>query len=47
MELDKCGALGALLAGKVIEIIGARLTDNKWTEVKKLIPEISNPAHPA
>jgi sugar/nucleoside kinase (ribokinase family) len=29
MELDKCGALGALLAGNVIELVGARIPDNK------------------
>jgi sugar/nucleoside kinase (ribokinase family) len=39
--LEKCGLYGAILAGNVIEIIGARLNDNKWDEIKRLIYEIS------
>jgi sugar/nucleoside kinase (ribokinase family) len=45
MELDKCGAIGALLAGNVIEQVGARIPDGKWPEIKNLISEISNPAN--
>jgi sugar/nucleoside kinase (ribokinase family) len=40
-SLEKCGLYGAILAGKVIEIIGARLNDNIWVEIKRLISEIS------
>jgi sugar/nucleoside kinase (ribokinase family) len=39
--LEKCGLFGAILAGKVIEIIGARLDDDRWGEIKRLISEIS------
>jgi sugar/nucleoside kinase (ribokinase family) len=40
-SLEKCGLYGAVLAGKVIEIVGARLDETRWTEIKKVIAEIS------
>ncbi|MFO7621297.1 MAG: adenosine kinase [Bacteroidales bacterium] len=40
-SLDKCGMFGAILAGKVIEIIGARMPEEKWTEAKALIAEVA------
>jgi len=40
-SLDKCGLFGSILAGKVIEVIGARMPDEKWAEAKKLIREIA------
>ena len=30
--LDKCGQIGALLSGKVIEVIGARMNEARWEE---------------
>lgn len=39
--LEKCGLFGSILAGKVIEVIGARMPDEKWAEAKKLIQEVS------
>ncbi len=36
-SLDKCGLFGSILAGKVIEVIGARMPDNKWEEAKRMI----------
>ncbi|MCK7541631.1 MAG: PfkB family carbohydrate kinase [Marinilabiliales bacterium] len=36
-SLDKCGLFGSVLAGKVIEVIGARMPDNKWEEAKRMI----------
>ena len=30
--LDKCGRIGALLSGKVIEVIGARMDEVRWEE---------------
>jgi sugar/nucleoside kinase (ribokinase family) len=35
--LDKCGMFGSILAGKVIEIIGARMPQEKWDEARTLI----------
>lgn len=40
-SLDKCGLFGSILAGKVIEVVGARMPDEKWAEAKKLIREIA------
>ena len=38
-SLDKCGLFGSILAGKVIEVIGARMPEEKWAEAKKMIQE--------
>jgi len=40
-SLDKCGLFGSILAGKVIETIGARMPKEKWTEAKELISKVS------
>jgi sugar/nucleoside kinase (ribokinase family) len=40
LSLDKCGAIAAISAGKVIEIVGARLSREKWSEIKKSISEV-------
>lgn len=34
-DLEKCGIIGSLLAGRVIEIVGARLDERIFSEVKK------------
>jgi sugar/nucleoside kinase (ribokinase family) len=36
-SLDKCGRIGAILAGKVIEVIGPKLAEVSWKEVKRLV----------
>ena len=36
-DLKTCGNIGAVLSGKVIEEIGAKLSDEKWKEVKTRI----------
>jgi len=40
MNLEKCGTLGSLLAGKVIETVGARMNHEKFTELKSDIKKI-------
>jgi sugar/nucleoside kinase (ribokinase family) len=35
--LDTCGYTGALLAGKVIEVIGAKMDESKWQEIFTLV----------
>jgi sugar/nucleoside kinase (ribokinase family) len=42
LDLDKCGLLGALLAGHVIETVGARIIDDRWTELRKKVASIIN-----
>lgn len=41
-SLENCGLYGAILSGKVIEIIGARIHHEKWDEIKKMMSEISH-----
>jgi sugar/nucleoside kinase (ribokinase family) len=36
-ELDTCGKIGALISGKVVEVIGAKLNDEVWEEIKRNI----------
>jgi sugar/nucleoside kinase (ribokinase family) len=40
-DLDKCGMFGSILAGKVIEVVGARMLPEKWNEARKLISEVA------
>ena len=40
LKLEQCGRIAALLSGKVIESMGARLSDDKWPEIKKLVEEV-------
>ncbi len=39
-SLDKCGAIGSLMSGKVIEVIGAKMNDSQWKEIKMHISKI-------
>lgn len=39
--LDKCGLFGSILAGKVIEVVGARMPDEKWAEARKLVNAVA------
>jgi sugar/nucleoside kinase (ribokinase family) len=36
-DFEKCGLLGSLTAGKVIEIVGARMDEERWNEIKNSI----------
>ncbi len=40
-SLEKCGAIGSLLSGKVIEVIGAKMTESQWEEIKNHISKIA------
>lgn len=33
-DLEWCGKAGSLLSGKVVEVLGAKLEDNQWEEIK-------------
>jgi len=35
--LKQCGELGALLAGKVIEVIGSKMKKEQWTEINRIV----------
>jgi sugar/nucleoside kinase (ribokinase family) len=36
-ELARCGEIGTLVSGKTVEVIGAKLDENIWQEIKKSI----------
>jgi sugar/nucleoside kinase (ribokinase family) len=40
LNLSLCGEIGSILAGKVIEIIGARIPETTWTEIKDLVKNV-------
>lgn len=37
MPLEKCGELGSLCAGKVIEVIGSKMSNETWEEIRSHI----------
>lgn len=40
-SLDKCGGIGSVLSGKVIEVIGAKMDESRWEMVRKMVKMIS------
>lgn len=38
--LDRCGAMGALLAGNVIKLVGARIPAGRWPVIRKRVERI-------
>lgn len=42
LDLEKCGMIGSLMGGKVIEIVGARMDNAKFKEIKYTIDTIIN-----
>jgi len=41
-SLEKCGLFGSVLAGNVIEVIGAKMAGDKWDNIRKILLEIAN-----
>ena len=40
IPLKKCGEIGALLSGRVIEFVGPKMDEKTWKEINKIIKEI-------
>ena len=40
LPLDKCGRIGAILAGKVIEVVGSKMDDKRWIEAKEMVYKV-------
>ncbi|MCE5346143.1 MAG: adenosine kinase [Bacteroidales bacterium] len=40
LPLEKCGLIGSVLAGHVIEIIGAKMDESRWKKIRRTIKEI-------
>lgn len=38
--LDICGRIGSITAGKTVEVMGAKMSEEKWQEAEKLIKEL-------
>jgi sugar/nucleoside kinase (ribokinase family) len=41
LDLPLCGEIGSILAGKVIEVIGARIPDATWPEIKDQVKKVT------
>ena len=41
LPLEKCGVLGAILAGNVIEMVGARIPGRRWPGIRKKVLKIA------
>jgi sugar/nucleoside kinase (ribokinase family) len=39
LSLEKCGLFGSVLAGHVIEIVGARMDEHRWKKIIQMIKE--------
>lgn len=37
LDLEKCGILGSMLAGNVIEVVGAKIDEEKWPSIRKYV----------
>ncbi|MHC1703107.1 MAG: adenosine kinase [Tenuifilaceae bacterium] len=42
LPLKKCGEIGAILSGKVIEFVGPKMDENTWKEINKMVKEIES-----
>ena len=42
LSLDKCLQIGAIPSGKVIEVMGPKLSESTWADVKQRIEEVEN-----
>lgn len=38
--LPVCGRLGSLLSGKVVEVVGAKLSEGQWLEIEAALPKL-------
>ena len=39
-SLDKAGKIGAILSGNVIEVIGAKMNEERWTNINQVVSKI-------
>ncbi|GAF04437.1 adenosine kinase [Saccharicrinis fermentans] len=42
MPLDKCGEIGALLSGNVIEVVGPKMDDERWKKIHSELKKLKN-----
>ena len=42
LSLRQCGTIGAIIAGKVIEVVGTTFSEEVWEEVYRLITRVKS-----
>lgn len=42
LSLDKCGLIGAILAGNVIKVVGAKIPGRSWTIIRERVKKIAS-----
>jgi sugar/nucleoside kinase (ribokinase family) len=42
LSLKKCGQIGAIFSGKVIEFVGPKMDENTWKEIHRMVHDIEN-----
>lgn len=42
LSLRQCGTIGAITAGKVIEVVGTTLSEETWKEIRNLVKRVKN-----
>ncbi len=42
LSFEKCGDIGTVLSGNVIEVIGAKMDKERWDRIHKMVKEIEN-----
>jgi sugar/nucleoside kinase (ribokinase family) len=40
IPLDKCGRIGAILAGRTIEVVGAKMDEERWQKARQMINKL-------
>lgn len=41
LDMECCGRIGSILAGNVIEVIGAKMDNERWERVKEIVAELN------
>lgn len=42
LSLDKCGQIGSILSGKVIEVVGPKMSKETWKEINMMVKKIES-----
>ena len=42
LPIDKCGQIGALLSGNVIEVVGPKMEDDRWSRIHSELEKLKN-----
>ncbi|MCW3788943.1 adenosine kinase [Plebeiibacterium sediminum] len=42
LPIDKCGQIGALLSGNVIEVVGPKMEDDRWNKIHSELEKLKN-----